>query len=225
MYLMLATRPDISVALNKCAQFLNDHDSSHWIATKRILRYIKGTSELSLALGGTNRSGTNNSNASDTPLLTGSCDADWGGDLIDRRSTTGYVFLLNDHPVSWRSHKQTSVATSSTEAEYQALSSAVKETIWLRMFMNEIGFPQQAPTMIQQDNQSTISLAHNPMQHNRTKHIDIAHHHIRECIEENKIAITYIPTSEIIADVMTKVLMRIKFEHCRDKLKINKHTT
>ena len=89
--------------------------------------------------------------------------------------------------------------------------------------MNEIGLEQQTPMTIQQDNQSTISLAHNLTHHNRTKHIDIAHHHIRECIEENKIAITYIPTSDIIADVMTKALSRAKFEHCRNHLGIARH--
>lgn len=220
MYLMLATRPDISAALNKVAQFSNDYDSTHWIATKRILRYVKGTSEYSLALGGLSRR-----DKTETLTLTGSCDADWGGDLTDRRSTTGYVFLLNNHVISWKSHKQTSVATSSTEAEYQALSSATKEVLWLRMFMNEIGFEQQSPTTIQQDNQSTISLAHNPTHHNRTKHIDIAHHHIRECLEENKIDITYVPTSDIIADVMTKALSRAKFEHCRNYLNIARQHT
>jgi hypothetical protein len=212
---MLATRPDISAALNKIAQFANDFDSTHWTAAKRILRYVKGTAELSLTLGRPSKN--------EMIKLTGSCDADWGGDLTDRRSTTGYIFLLNDHIISWRSHKQTSVATSSTEAEYQALSSATKELTWLRMFMGEIGFQQNAPTPIEQDNQSAIALAHNPTHHNRTKHIDIAHHFIRERIEQKDIELHYVPTADILADIMTKPLARTKFEYCRDNLGIKPH--
>ena len=155
--------------------------------------------------------------------LTSSCDADWGGDLTDRRSTTGYVFLLNNHIISWRSHKQIAVATSSTKAEYQALSSATKESIWLRMFMGEIGFHQNSPTPIEQDNQSAIALAQNPTQHNRTKHIDIAHHFIRELIENKHIELHYVPTADILADVMTKPLTRTKFKYCRNNLGIKPH--
>ena len=134
--------------------------------------------------------------------------------MSDQRSTTGYVFMLNSHVISWQSRKQTSVATSSTQAEYQSLSSATKEALWLRMFLEEIGFKQQDATVIQQDNQSTISLAHNPINHGRTKHIDIAHHHLRECIQKNEIKLAYCPTSNMIADIMTKLLARIKFESC-----------
>ena len=143
--------------------------------------------------------------------------------MNDRRSTTGYIFLLNMHVVSWQMHKQTSVATSSTQAEYQALSSAIKEAIWIRMFMKEIGFTQTIATKIQQDNQSTIALAHNPINHGRTKHIDIMHHHQCEAIENSEIELEYCSTTKMTADIMMKPLTRIKFEMCRDKLGISSY--
>ena len=211
MYLMLATRPDIAASLSKAAQYATNYDSTHWTAVKRIIRYIKGTADYALTLG-------KSSGNKEEILLTGSCDADWGGDLDDRRSTTGYVFMLNSHVISWQSRKQTSVATSSTQAEYQSLSSATKEALWLRMFLEEISFKQQDATVIQQDNQLIISLTHNPINHGRTKHIDIAHHHLRECIQKNEIKLAYCPTSNMIADIMTKPLTRIKFESCRSYL-------
>ena len=155
MYLMLGSRPDIAQALSKVAQFATCYDHTHWTAVKRIIRYVRGTINHALTLGGLSR-GHNF-------VLTGSCDADWGGDPNDRRSTSGYIFLLNSQVISWNSHKQATVATSSTQAEYQALSSAVKEAIWIRMLLTEIGFHQTITTTIQQDNQSTIALAHNPI--------------------------------------------------------------
>ena len=217
MYLMLASRPDIVAALNKMAQFSTNFNHSHWAALKRIFRYIKGTSNYGLILGGVSKE-------SERITLTGSCDADWAGDLDDRRSTSGYIFLLNNHVVSWQSHKQSSVATSSTQAEYQALSSATKEALWLRAFLAELGFIQENATKIQQDNQSTIAIANNPTNHNRTKHINIAHHFIRESIEKNEIELHYCPTSDIIADMMTKPLSRAKFEWCRNYMGLIAHT-
>ena len=214
MYLMLATRPDITAALTKLSQFATSYDITHWTALKRIFRYIKGTQQYALTLGGL--SGRNGNEI----VLSGSCDADWAGDADDRRSTTGYIFLLNNHVISWQTHKQTSVATSSTQAEYQALSSATKEAIWLRSLLAELDFKQANPTAIQQDNQSAIALANNPTNHKRTKHIDIAHHFVRECKEEKKITLEYCPTQNIIADVMTKPLTREKFERCRGNMGI-----
>ena len=177
MYLMLATRPDIAYAVNKTAQYSTCYDLSHWTAVKRIIRYIKGTQTFKLRLG-----------LSGGLSLSGACDADWGGDIDDRRSTGGYLFWIANGLISWQTRKQSTVATSSTQAEYQALSNATKEALWIQALLGEIGFLQEA-TVIQQDNQSTITLANNPINHNRTKHIDIAHHFIRECIEENKIAL------------------------------------
>ena len=215
MYLMLATRPDITAALTKLSQFAISYSSTHWTALKRIFRYIKGTANNTLVLGGL-------SGSTQPIILKGSCDADWAGDTDDRRSTTGYIFLINNHAISWQTHKQNSVATSSTQAEYQALSSATKEAIWLRNLLEELGFRQQEPTTIQQDNKLTITLVNNLTNHKQTKHIDIVHHFVCECIEEKKITLEYCPTEDIIADAMTKPLTRAKFEHCKKNMVYDK---
>ena len=207
MYLMLTTRLDIATALNKAAQHSTNYDDTHWTAVKHIIRYIKGSSTLTLTLGA-------NSNTQEI-ILTGASDSDWAGDINDRRSTSGYLFFINDSLISWKSHKQNTIATSSTQAEYHALSTAAKEAIWLRYFLEEIGHEQQAPTTILQDNQSMIVLAHNPINHNRTKHIDVIHHHIRELIESNAITLEYRSTTDMPADAMTKPLARPKFEQYR----------
>ena len=205
MYLQLATRPDISFALNKCSQFATNYTETHWTALKRIIRYIKGTSDYSLILGGLPEK------HNQPIVLQGTSNADWASDVNDQRSTSGYLFSINQHTISWQSRKQQSVATSSTEAEYQALASATSESLWLRTLLSELNFTQEQPTTIQQDNRSTIALAHNQINHQRTKHIDISHHHIRDCIEQNKITLQYCPTEDMIADAMTKALSRKKF--------------
>ena len=214
MYLQLATRPDISFALNKCSQFATNYIETHWTALKRIIRYIKGTTNYSLILGGSYEK-------RDQPIiLQGSCDADWASDVNDRRSTSGYLFSINQHTISWQSRKQQSVATSSTEAEYQALASATSESLYLRTLLSELNFTQKQPTTILQDNRSTIALAHNPINHRRTKHIDVSHHHIRDCIEHNQITLQYCSTEDMTADALTKALPRKKFEHCRNYMGI-----
>ncbi len=119
--------------------------------------------------------------------------------------------------VSWQTHKQALVTTSTTQAEYQSLSIATKEALWIQHLLDEIRFKQET-ILIQQDNQSTITLANNPTNHSRTKHIEIAHHFIREQIEQRNIKLTYCSTSDIIADIMTKPLGRIKFESNRNNL-------
>jgi hypothetical protein len=186
----------------------------HWTAIKRIIRYIKGTINYVLTLGGSNE------NRNQRITLQGSSDADWASDPNDRRSTSGYIFLINKHTISWQSRKQQSVATSSTEAEYQALASATSESLWLRTLLSELNFKQTHPTNIQQDNKSTIALAYNPINHRRTKHIDVAHHFIRDCINKNEIELQYCQTEEMLADIMTKPLARKKFEYCRQLMSI-----
>ena len=146
--------------------------------------------------------------------LSGICDADWASDLDDRRSMTGYFFYLDDGgAISWQTHKQSSVVTSSTQEDYQALSMATKEAIWLRELLKDLRFTQGSTT-IWQDNQSTIALAKNPIHHARTKHIDIQHHYIRECIENEAICLLYISTEQMVADLLTKALPKTKFDFC-----------
>ena len=145
--------------------------------------------------------------------LVGYSNADWAGNLNDRRSTTGYTFLIAGGTISWSSKKQPTVALSTTEAEYMALTQATKEGIWIRRLLEEIGADSKIhrqPTTIRSDNQGCIALAKNSIYHARTKHIDIQHHFVREKVECNEIELDYCRTEDMIADVLTKSLAREK---------------
>lgn len=151
----------------------------------------------------------------------GYADADWGADIDQRRSFTGYVFKLANTPISWMSRKQKSVAMSSTEAEYVALSEAAKEAVHLSMFLLEI-MGQQSATTIYNDNQGADSMARNPVFHGRAKHIakhiDLRYHFVRETIQKKRICVKYLPTEEMIADVLTKGLSTPKHQNCVRKM-------
>lgn len=200
MYLAVSTRPDISYAVSALSQFNTDFDMTHIVAGKRILRYLKSSSNLGLTFKKMEDS------------LTGFADADWAGDINDRHSHTGYVFKLAGCAVSWAAQKQKTVALSSTEAEYMAISDSAKEAISLRNFLKEMKAPVPGPTTIFNDNQSAEKLAANPVHHNRTKHIDVRYHFVREAQQNGLIQIQYMPTTEMTADVLTKGLFSQKHE-------------
>ena len=145
----------------------------HWEAVKHILRYLQGTESQGIRLGGTHRP------------LHAFVDANWANDLDTRRSCTGYIFFLNDGPIFWHSKLQSTIAQSSTEAEYMALTSGANEASWLRNLLQSLGHIQSEPTVLLGDNQGSIKLAHNPQHHARTKHIDVRHHDIRELVANN----------------------------------------
>jgi hypothetical protein len=194
MYAMVGTHPDFAFAVSTVSQFMAKAGPSHWMAMKRILRYLKGGLELKLSLGGNDIS------------LVGFCDADWAGDTNDRRSTTGYVFLVGRGSISWKCKKQSTIALSTTQAEYMATTQCTKEAIWLRQLLADVGYVQEEATSIMCDNQGCIQLAKNPMNHSRTKHIDIQHHFIKEKLETEEICLSYCPTEHMIADLLTKTL-------------------
>ncbi|KAH7472327.1 Retrovirus-related Pol polyprotein from transposon TNT 1-94 [Phytophthora ramorum] len=199
MYLATCTRPDIAQAVGEVAKFCERYNKSHWVAAKRILKYLKTTQDLGLVFNG----GTKGE-------LIGYADANWAGDLDTRRSTTGYVFFLNGSAISWKSKRQPTVATSSTEAEYMALYNATQEAVWLRQLLLDVGCECVGATTIFQDNQGCIALAKNPAYHSRTKHIDLKYHFLREKVEDKVIVLEYKPTDEMIADGFTKALARPK---------------
>ena len=149
----------------------------------------------------------------------GYCDSDYAGDLDKRRSTTGYLFTLASAPVSWKSTLQSTVALSTTEAEYMAITEAVNEAIWLHGLLKELGVGQKQ-LEVYSDSQSAIHLAKNQVFHARTKHIDVRYHFVREILEEEEIVIRKVPTLENPADMLTKVVTRAKFEHCLDLVNI-----
>lgn len=151
---------------------------------------------------------------SESGTLIGFSDADWARDQDDCRSTTGNIFLLSGGAVSWLSKKQATVALSTAEAEYVALSQAAQESTWLKQLLSDLGMSDSL-TVILEDNQGAIAITKNPVNHSRTKHIDICYHYIRECVQNGQIQVQYCPTGGMKADILTKPLTRQKFEYLR----------
>ena len=153
--------------------------------------------------------------------LVGYADADWGGNSMDRKSYSGFIFFIGNCPVSWESRKQSCVALSSTEAEYVALSEASKEAVFLRNLLMEIGYSNGDAVVLHVDNQGAEKLATNPVYHKRTKHIDIRYHHVRDIVKNNEIVLKYCPTENMIADILTKNLAKIKHERFLKLMNLN----
>ena len=183
----------------------------HWKGVKRVFRYIQGTLNYGLLY---------TSDGSD-PVLRGYSDADWGGDLTTRRSTTGYVFQIEKNTVSWCSKRQGCVSKSTTETEYVALSTACQEGIWLRRLLDEISIKQHDPTVIYEDNQGAIQLSKNPKFHSRTKHIDVSYHYNRQQVNQNTVSVKYCTSEDMLADIMTKGLSKVQFQKFRDMLGVS----
>ena len=199
MNAMLGSRPDISYAVAKVRQFSVNPNSTHWTAVKRIFRYLAGTSNRGLYYGLEG-------------IGIGFTDADWSSGN-DRKSIGGFTFLLNGAAISWNSKKQSTVALSSTEAEYMALTQAAKEAIWLQRLLFDLGARKHAGEVgnIYINNQGELALAKNPEFHARTKHIDIQYHFIREHVDSGKITLGYCSTNEMTADIFTKALPQPAF--------------
>src|SRR5271155_3202362 len=205
MFATCVTRPDIMCAVGQLSQFLNNPSSKHLLAAKRVLRYLQGTSTYGITYR-------------PPPLrLQGYSDADWAGDMDTRRSTTGYIVMLNNGAIAWKSRCQPTVALSTMESEYMALTEATKELKWIRTLLAELGYSNgnsnDEPTDLFSDSQSAIALAKNPVSHARAKHIDIRHHFVREAIQDKVIWVQYIPTTEMPI-VSRKPLGREKDEKC-----------
>ena len=214
LYISNNTRPDLCCAVNMLASYVSKPTDLHMLALKKVLRYCKGTIDDGIVLGGPNP----------LQILVGYSDADWAGDLDTRRSRTGYIFTLGPSCVTWQSKKQTTVALSTMEAEYLALSSATQELRWLRVLLDELGFPQDIVEM-QQDNTSCISLTKGNSAHSRSKHIDIRHHSLRDEIEQGHMSMTWCSTKKMIADIMTKPLPVPRFNELKDMLNMSSAKT
>lgn len=207
MYLSISTRPDITNTVTRLSQFSTKPEKRHWLELKRVLRYLKNTINYGLIYKQTGK------------FIKGYCDSDWGGCPVDRKSFSGYAFILSDACISWSSRKQRCVATSSCEAEYVSLSEAMKEGVYLQSLLNEIGLEKYAYIQIHADSQSAIFLAQDPVFHARSKHIDIRYHFIRDVLKENKlISLTHVSTDNMLADVLTKSLPSEKHYQCIEGL-------
>ena len=210
-YVMSSTRPDLCASVGALARFSDNPTKEHWTAVKRILRYLRKTVDYGIQFGGKKET-------EKKVELKAFCDASWAGDIESRKSTSGFLIQLCDGPISWKNKRQDVVALSSTEAEYIAISFATQEIMWLRSFLNELGFPQKGPTVICEDNLNAIAIAKNPIACRRTKHIDVRYHYIREKVNENKISLQYCSTNDMLADILTKGLAKQKFENFRSQI-------
>lgn len=201
------TRPDVSFAVNKLAQYMHCPQACHWQAVKRLLRYLKLTCSYGLKL----------SKSSDHTLRVYS-DSDWDGNIDDRTSTTGYILYYGPNPISWCSKKQGAVACSSTEAEYRAVACALAETNWVTNLLQELKLPLKSPPRIFCDNVGVTYLCHNPLFHSRMKHIAIDFHFVRDQVQRNSVTVHHIHSADQVADTLTKPLAKSAFQRQFNKL-------
>ena len=214
IYGMTCTRPDLSWVVTRLSQHLSKPTEGDWTLLKQVLRYIKGTLDQKLYF-----------KKSESSLkVFAYSDSDWASSE-DRRSTTGYYFALNEAgpAISWKSRKQPTVALSTCEAEYMALGETTQEAIYLKQILSDlqevIGVDiDMEPIQLYGDNQSSLVMIRNPVKHNRTKHIDIRYHFIRDYFNRKIIDIKYVETDKNIADIMTKNLPKYKLEQFKKPL-------
>ena len=198
LYIMLGTRPDIAFAVTQMAKFASNPSEEHLNRAMYILRYLQGTREYALVFDGNSNEG-----------LHAYCDSSYGDDKTEpdlkRRSTQGYFFKLASAAIKWHSRTQRLVATSSTVAEYMALSDCARDCAWFKTLFTELGKPIDFVPLLG-DNRSAIFNAQNPVTQKGIKHIDIKYHYIREQVELGTIQLFYVPTNENTADLFTKNL-------------------
>lgn len=197
------TRPDIAFSVHQVCQFMQNPMVIHFIAVKRILRYLKGTIHLGLNY------------LKGSLDLKAFSDADWAGDPNDRRSTKGLVVFLGSSPISWSSKKQHIVSRSSTEAEYRALLTTSAEIDWIKQILVFLCIPLSQTPVLFCDNLSAIALSFNPVQHQKTKHIEIDVHFVRERVANDQLCVQFVSSQEQFAVILTKGLSSPLFEsHC-----------
>lgn len=196
MYAAKKTRPDILFAVTAASRYNQDPGNAHWSAVKRILSYLAGTINHGLFYSETDSA----------DLLVAYSDSDFAGYPDTRRSTSGLIFTFNGGPVSWTSNLQKPTANSTAEAEYYAAGHASREITWLRSLLKEIGFEQLAPTPLLCDNKSMMLMVQNPVFHDRTKHIDIKYHYVRQQYQAKVIELLSVRSKHELADLLTKPL-------------------
>lgn len=190
------TRPDLAYALSMVSSFMHNPGEQHMNAVIRILRYLKGTIGKGVLFKKTG-------NCCDVDVYT---DADWAGAIDDRRSTSGYFTFLGGNLVTWRSKKQTVVARSSAEAELRGLVLGLCEGLWLKMLLRDLGCMTTRPIKLYCDNKAARDIAHNPIQHDRMKHVDVDRFFIKEKLEDNALVLPEIRTEDQLADMLTKAV-------------------
>ena len=202
LFLSARTRPDITGAVGILCRYSSSPRNVHWVALKRILRYLKGTVDLALRLWG-----------QDKPVLKAYCDADWAGDRMDRKYTSGVLMQLGSSSVAWRSLKQSCVALSTTEAEFVSLSEGTRLVLWLRHLLKELDCEQNLRTLLTEDNQGAVVWGSEGIRH--AKHISIRKTFVLDNVKKGSVQITYCSTNNMVADILTKPLLTKTFERHR----------
>ena len=204
---LVNTRPDLAYSVGYISRFMENPTTEHLAAMKRLLRYVAGTLHYGCLY-----------KKKEHAELTGYSDSDLAGDIDTRKSTSGVLFFLGSNIITWQSQKQKIVALSSCEAEYIAATTGACQGLWLARLLAELKNKEADAVTLKIDNESAIALSKNPVFHDRSKHIDVRYHFIRECVEENRVKLQSIRTEEQLADILTKALGRERF--CELQLKL-----
>jgi hypothetical protein len=206
-YLAVNTRPDIAFAVNPCARFSNSPTYAACRTLIQILDYVSNTCTVGIVYRGTDFD------------IHGFCDLDWAGDIDTRWSTTGYLTFIAGGQIAWQSCLQTTVATSSMEAEYMAAYAIIQEICWLRGVLSDLGFNTDEPTKVYIDSKSAINLANNPVHHKRSKHIAIKYHWVRQMVNRHLVQLIHVSSEMQLADMLTnKALTEIIFNELTNRV-------
>ncbi|XP_071699796.1 secreted RxLR effector protein 161-like [Rutidosis leptorrhynchoides] len=213
LFYLAHTRPDIAHAVRFVSQFIHQPQVHHMEAVMRIIRYLKKTADHGVVF---KRNGHLN-----TQIYT---DASWVGEKGDRKSTSGYFTLVGGNLVAWRSKKQKVVTLSSAELEFRRIAKGVVEALWIKKLLTEIGFPPKEANQILCNNKAAIAISENPVQHNKTKHVEIDRHFIREKLDAEIISLPSIRLEDQLADILTKSVNGRLFNDVLDKMNIGNPT-
>ena len=201
------TRPDIAYSVSVVIRFMHSPSNRHMEAVMRILRYLKGSPGKGLLFS---KNGHLN--------IDGYTDADWAGDATNRKSTSGYFTFVGGNLVTWRSKRQKVVALSSAEAEFRGMARGMCELLWLKRLMADIGFSPRSEMNLFCDNKAAIDISHNPVQHDRTKHVEVDRHFIKQNLEEKIIRLPFVRSEDQLADILTKAVPTKDFYNSLGKL-------
>ncbi|RVW73899.1 Retrovirus-related Pol polyprotein from transposon RE1 [Vitis vinifera] len=202
------TRPDLAYALSVVSQYMHNPGEQHMNAVMRILRYLKNAPGKGILFA-------KNVDHQSIEVYT---DADWAGAVDDRRSTSGYFTFVGGNLVTWKSKKQNVVARSSAEAEFRGMALGLCEALWLRLLLQDLGYLSRQPIRLFCDNKAACDIAHNPVQHDRTKHVEVDRFFIKEKLDDKIVELPKIRSEDQLADILTKAVSSQVFSKFLDKL-------